>query len=69
LISDTATPFGGVKENGLGREGSALGIKEYDVVKTVDAGWDESGTSRLIKRFRTSQIQCPGIRRTMLDVS
>lgn len=29
LISDPATPFGGVKESGQGREGSTLGVEEY----------------------------------------
>lgn len=37
LISDVASPFGGVKESGFGREGSSLGIEEYVVTKTV--GW------------------------------
>jgi succinate-semialdehyde dehydrogenase / glutarate-semialdehyde dehydrogenase len=38
LISDAATPFGGVKESGFGREGSALGLEEYTVVKAVHVG-------------------------------
>jgi succinate-semialdehyde dehydrogenase/glutarate-semialdehyde dehydrogenase len=38
LISDAATPFGGVKESGFGREGSSLGIDEYTVVKAVHVG-------------------------------
>ena len=29
IISTAAAPFGGIKESGLGREGSALGIAEY----------------------------------------
>jgi acyl-CoA reductase-like NAD-dependent aldehyde dehydrogenase len=29
LISDVASPFGGVKESGMGREGSTVGIEEY----------------------------------------
>ena len=29
IISSTATPFGGVKESGIGTEGSPMGIKEY----------------------------------------
>ncbi|KAL3461034.1 aldehyde dehydrogenase domain-containing protein [Aspergillus heterothallicus] len=34
-ISDPAVPFGGVKESGLGREGSSLGIHEYLAVKSI----------------------------------
>jgi len=35
LISSEVAPFGGVKESGLGREGSHLGIEEYLEVKYV----------------------------------
>lgn len=35
IISTAAAPFGGVKESGLGREGSALGINEYLETKYV----------------------------------
>jgi succinate-semialdehyde dehydrogenase/glutarate-semialdehyde dehydrogenase len=38
LISDPATPFGGVKESGFGREGSKYGCDEYTVIKTVTMG-------------------------------
>lgn len=38
LISDPAAPFGGVKESGFGREGSMLGIKEYEITKMVTLG-------------------------------
>ncbi|KAF2007428.1 succinic semialdehyde dehydrogenase [Amniculicola lignicola CBS 123094] len=38
LISDIASPFGGIKESGFGREGSMLGIDEYMTVKTVTLG-------------------------------
>lgn len=38
LISDPASPFGGVKESGFGREGSFLGVDEYVVTKTVTMG-------------------------------
>jgi succinate-semialdehyde dehydrogenase / glutarate-semialdehyde dehydrogenase len=38
LISDVATPFGGVKYSGFGREGSKYGIDEYQTIKTVTLG-------------------------------
>ncbi|RAL62196.1 hypothetical protein DID88_002680 [Monilinia fructigena] len=38
LISDVASPFGGVKESGFGREGSKYGIAEYQTIKVVTYG-------------------------------
>jgi succinate-semialdehyde dehydrogenase / glutarate-semialdehyde dehydrogenase len=38
LISDSATPFGGVKLSGFGREGSKYGIDEYVIIKTITMG-------------------------------
>ncbi|SPO02212.1 related to succinate-semialdehyde dehydrogenase [NADP+] [Cephalotrichum gorgonifer] len=38
IISDTASPFGGVKESGFGREGSKYGIEEFQTIKTVTLG-------------------------------
>ena len=35
IISSCVAPFGGVKESGLGREGSALGIAEYLETKYI----------------------------------
>ena len=35
LISDTATPFGGIKESGFGRVGSKYGVDDYTVMKTI----------------------------------
>lgn len=35
IISNAAAPFGGVKESGLGREGSGAGIKEYLETKYI----------------------------------
>ncbi len=35
LISTTVAPFGGVKESGLGREGSSFGMAEYLQTKLV----------------------------------
>ena len=38
LISNEVAPFGGVKQSGLGREGSHLGIEEFLVVKYICLG-------------------------------
>lgn len=38
IFSDSAIPFGGIKESGFGREGSLYGIEDYTVVKTVNIG-------------------------------
>ncbi|MFC5473200.1 NADP-dependent succinate-semialdehyde dehydrogenase [Paraherbaspirillum soli] len=38
LISNEVAPFGGVKQSGLGREGSKYGIEEYQVVKYLCMG-------------------------------
>ncbi|MHC1551325.1 NAD-dependent succinate-semialdehyde dehydrogenase [Phyllobacterium sp. K27] len=38
LVSTEVAPFGGVKQSGLGREGSKLGIDEYLEVKTLHVG-------------------------------
>ncbi|KAK6349184.1 succinate semialdehyde dehydrogenase NADP+ linked [Orbilia blumenaviensis] len=38
LISDVASPFGGVKLSGFGREGSKYGIDEYVAIKTMTFG-------------------------------
>jgi len=35
LITTEVAPFGGVKESGLGREGSHLGMEEYVEIKYV----------------------------------
>jgi succinate-semialdehyde dehydrogenase/glutarate-semialdehyde dehydrogenase len=35
IVSNTAAPFGGVKQSGFGREGGADGIKEYLEIKYV----------------------------------
>lgn len=39
LISDPATPFGGVKQSGLGREGSHHGMMEFLEPKYVGGDW------------------------------
>jgi succinate-semialdehyde dehydrogenase / glutarate-semialdehyde dehydrogenase len=38
LISDTASPFGGVKFSGFGREGSKYGVSEYQIIKMITYG-------------------------------
>jgi succinate-semialdehyde dehydrogenase/glutarate-semialdehyde dehydrogenase len=38
MISTAVAPFGGMKESGLGREGSAYGIHEYLDIKMICAG-------------------------------
>ena len=40
-ISSELAPFGGIKESGLGREGSFLGMEEYLEVKYVCMGLGE----------------------------
>ncbi|RLR17710.1 aldehyde dehydrogenase family protein, partial [Sodalis-like symbiont of Bactericera trigonica] len=37
-VSTELGPFGGVKESGLGREGSVLGMEDYLEVKTLHIG-------------------------------
>ncbi len=39
LVSDPAAPFGGVKESGIGREGSHEGLLEYVEAKYVATNW------------------------------
>ena len=38
LVSTEIAPFGGVKESGLGREGSKYGIEDYLEVKYLCMG-------------------------------
>ena len=38
IISTEVAPFGGVKESGMGREGSKYGIEDYLVVKYLCMG-------------------------------
>lgn len=39
LFSDPAAPFGGVKQSGIGREGSHEGMMEFLETKYIAAGW------------------------------
>jgi succinate-semialdehyde dehydrogenase/glutarate-semialdehyde dehydrogenase len=43
LISNEVAPFGGVKQSGIGREGSHYGIDEYTVIKYMCIGGCHSG--------------------------
>ena len=38
LVSDAASPFGGVKESGFGKEGSKYSVEEYTVLKALTLG-------------------------------
>lgn len=38
IISAEAAPFGGIKQSGLGREGSKYGIDEYMEVRSMQLG-------------------------------
>ena len=38
VLANVATPFGGVKESGIGREGSKYGIEEYLEIKYACIG-------------------------------
>jgi succinate-semialdehyde dehydrogenase/glutarate-semialdehyde dehydrogenase len=37
-ISAAESPFGGIKESGLGKEGSKYGLAEFQVMKSVTLG-------------------------------
>ena len=39
-LSAATTPFGGMKESGIGREGGHWGLEEYLEVKYVGIGYD-----------------------------
>jgi len=38
ILSNEAAPFGGVKQSGMGREGSYYGLDDYMVVKYMLMG-------------------------------
>jgi succinate-semialdehyde dehydrogenase / glutarate-semialdehyde dehydrogenase len=44
LISNEVAPFGGVKQSGIGREGSVYGIDEYLELKYL--AWQGAGESQ-----------------------
>ncbi|MDQ0381890.1 NAD-dependent succinate-semialdehyde dehydrogenase [Amycolatopsis thermophila] len=41
LVSDPSAPFGGVKQSGLGREGSHEGLHEFTEPQTLSLDWPE----------------------------
>jgi succinate-semialdehyde dehydrogenase/glutarate-semialdehyde dehydrogenase len=45
LISTEVAPFGGIKQSGLGREGSKYGIEEYVEAKYLSFGALQQGVS------------------------
>ena len=45
LISTAVAPFGGVKESGIGREGSRYGIEEYLEIKYLAIAGVEAGAN------------------------
>jgi succinate-semialdehyde dehydrogenase/glutarate-semialdehyde dehydrogenase len=40
VVSDPSTPFGGVKQSGIGREGAREGIREYQETQYFSVDWD-----------------------------
>jgi succinate-semialdehyde dehydrogenase / glutarate-semialdehyde dehydrogenase len=45
LISTEVAPFGGIKQSGLGREGSKYGIEEYVEAKYLSFGALQQGVN------------------------
>ena len=41
VVSDPSTPFGGVKQSGLGREGARDGIREFQETQFLSVDWPD----------------------------
>jgi succinate-semialdehyde dehydrogenase / glutarate-semialdehyde dehydrogenase len=39
VVSDPSTPFGGMKQSGLGREGARAGIREFQETQYLSVDW------------------------------
>ncbi|KAL2885640.1 Glutarate-semialdehyde dehydrogenase DavD [Ceratocystis lukuohia] len=61
IISDAASPFGGVKESGFGREGSSEGISEYQVTNTVTFGQLQRKASKDTGKNKRNKASSDGI--------
>ena len=52
-ISGDSTPFGGIKESGVGREGSHYGLDDYLEIKYVAMGGSDDPASRVFLRAKS----------------
>ena len=71
IISTEVAPFGGVKESGLGREGSKYGIEEFLEIKYLCLGGSRAGPHGRINLLRACSTEigcrafpCPGFARS-----
>ena len=40
VVSDPSTPFGGMKQSGLGREGARIGLEEFQETQYFSVAFD-----------------------------
>jgi len=43
IVSDPSTPFGGLKQSGLGREGARVGLEAFQETQYLSIDWPEEG--------------------------